>query len=177
MKSLADILIRFGAISATLLALAANLAWGDTVANKAGQFSVNFPGPVKESTQNVDTSAGTATAHILSYRSREAIYTALYSDYPAGAVGKAPVDVVYAGAINGAVQKAGGTLRSSTPIQVGNITGREAVLDAPSKAETVRVRYFLVGDRLYQVMYDGPTGTEKSPQAMSFLDSFQITTR
>lgn len=175
MKSLADILLRFSAVSATLLAFAASLAWGDTVASKDGHYSANFPGPAKESTQTVTTDSGPTTAHILTYQTPKAIFTALYSDYPPRAVGRVPVDVVYAGAIDGAARKAGGTLRSSVPIQVESVTGREAVFDAPNKTETVRVRYFLVGNRLYQVMYDGPSGTEKSQEATNFLNSFHLT--
>lgn len=74
MKLMADILLRVSAISATLLALAANLAWGDMVANGNGRY---FPGPAREFAQTVDTSAEPMTAHILSYRSREAEFTAL----------------------------------------------------------------------------------------------------
>ena len=178
MKMLTESILRFGAAWAALLALTANLAWGDTVTSRDGGFMVNFPGPVRETTQIVDTSAGKATAHIMSYQApNQTVYTAVYSDYPPGAVGQSPVDAIYAGAISGAVQKAGGTLRSSTPINIDNVTGREAVLETPDKRETVRVRYFLVGDRLYQVMYDGPAGSEKSSDAINFLNSFKLTSR
>lgn len=177
MKLVADILLRVSAITATLLALAANLAWGDTMASRGGRYSVDFPGPAWESSQTINTSAGPTTAHILSYRSREAEFTALYSDYSPGAVQRMPVDLVYAGAIEGAVKGAGGKLRSSAPVQVGNVTGREAVFDAPNGSETVRVRYFLVGSRLYQLMYDGPKGTERRPKATHFLNSFELESR
>lgn len=174
MKLAADILLRVSAITATLLALAANLAWGDTMASRDGRYSIDFPGPAQESTQTVTTGAGPTTAHILSYRSRKAEFTALYSDYPPGAVEGMPADRVYAGAIDGAVRGSGGKLRSSVAVQAGNVAGREAVFDAPNGAETVRVRYFLVGSRLYQLMYDGPKGSEKQPEATDFLNSFQL---
>lgn len=52
-----------------------------------------------------------------------------------------------------------------------------AVFAAPSGTKTVRVRYFLVGSRLYQLMYDGPRGTEKQAAASHFLNSFELASR
>jgi hypothetical protein len=175
MRSVAEVILRFGAIAAAALGLASHYAWGDVVSNRDGRFSIDFPGKVIESTQTVDTSAGPATAHIYQHTAGgKATYTALYSDYPPGSIAGSSVEAIYEGAINGALGKAGGTLRSSTTIEVSGVVGREAVFDAPSTKESVRVRYFLVGDRLYQVAYDGPQGSETGKDATMFLDSFKI---
>jgi hypothetical protein len=175
MRSVAEVILRCGAIAAAAFGLASHYAWGDVVSNRDGRFAVDFPGKVIESVQTVDTSAGPASAHIYQHTAGgKATYTALYSDYPPGAIGGSAAEAIYEGAINGALGKAGGTLRSSSKIETSGVAGREAVFDAPDKKESVRVRYFLVGDRLYQVAYDGPQGSEAGKDATTFLDSFKI---
>lgn len=175
MKSLADGLLRFGAILAAVIALAAQYAWGDVVSDRDGRFSVDFPGKASESIETVPTKAGTAKVHVFSVKGAgRTTYTALYSDYPAGSIGRSPADAIYEGAINGAVSQAGGTVESKTKITNSGIAGREAIFDSPDKAEAMRVRYFLVGDRLYQVAYHGPRGSEDGKNATEFLDSFKI---
>ena len=127
----------------------AHYAWGDVLTNRDGRFTVNFPGKAVVSTQSVNTQKGVAVAHIYTYQgSNRTTYTALYSDYPAGSVGQSPAETIYDGAINGALGQAGGTLKSSSKIESNGLVGREAAFDAPSQKESVRVRYFLIGDRL-----------------------------
>lgn len=92
----------------------------------------------------------------------------------AGSVGRSLAETIYDGAINGAIGQAGGTLKSSTKVDAGGLVGREAVFYAPGQKESVRVRYFLVGDRLYQVAYDGPAGSESGKEASTFLESFKM---
>ena len=175
MMSFTQVLLRIGAIAAAVVGLAAHYAWGDVLTNHDGRFTVSFPGKVTESTQTIDTKKGVVVAHIYSYQASNSVtYTALYSDYPAGSVGQMPAETIYDGAINGAIGQAGGTLKSSTIVEANGVVGREAVFDAPSQRESVRVRYFLIGDRLYQVAYDGPAGSESGKDANAFLESFKI---
>lgn len=175
MMTFTQVLLRIGAIVAAVVGLAAHYAWGDVLTNRDGRFTVNFPGKATESTQTINTQKGVAVAHIYTYQGpNRATYTALYSDYPSGSVGKSLPETIYDGAINGAIGQAGGTLKSSTKLEAGGLVGREAVFDAPGQKECVRVRYFLVGDRLYQVAYDGPAGSEGGKEASTFLESFKI---
>ncbi len=175
MMNFTQVLIRIGTIAAAVVGLAAHYASGDVLTNQDGRFTVNFPGKATESTQRINTQKGVAVAHIYKYQaSNRATYTALYSDYPPGSVGPSPAETIYDGAINGALGQANGTLKSSTKVEANGLVGREAVFDAPSQKESVRVRYFLIGDRLYQVAYNGPTGSESGKNANAFLESFKI---
>jgi len=176
MRAWADSVIRIGAILAAVIGLASHYAWGDVVSDSDGRFTINFPAKASESTQTVDTKAGKAQVHV--YRAegdnKAITYTALYSDYPSGSIARSPADAIYDGAIKGAVGQGGGKVVSNAKVSNGTVAGREAVFSSPDQAETMRVRYFLVGDRLYQVAYHGPKGSETSKTATTFLDSFKI---
>lgn len=176
MRSWTDNFIRIGAILAAVIGLASHYAWGDVIKDSSGHFTVNFPAKASESTQTVDTKAGAAKVHVYQADgdNKSITYTALYSDYPSGSIGRSPADTIYDGAINGAIGEGGGKVLSNTKVSNGTIAGREAVFASADQAETMRVRYFLVGDRLYQVAYHGPKGSETGKDATTFLDSFKI---
>ena len=141
MNSFSDTLIRFFAIAAAVIGLAAHYAWGDVMSNRDGRFSIDFPAAAEESTQTVTTKAGTATVHIFRAQGPDrATYTALYSDYPPGSIGRSPADAIYDGAINGAVGQSGGTLRSTQKLDANGVPGREAIYQSPPQSEAVRVR-------------------------------------
>ncbi|MGE5538720.1 MAG: hypothetical protein ACM30I_08870 [Gemmatimonas sp.] len=175
MKSFTEMLLRFGAICAAVMGLAAHYAWGDVLSDRTGRFSADFPGRAATSTQTVATEAGPAIAHIYSHRStRGTTYTVVYSDYPAGALAGAKPESVYEGIINGAMGQSGGSLKSSSAVRSDGVTGREAVFESADGKTAVRARYFLTGDRLYQVAYEGAPGSEAGKDVVAFLDSFQI---
>jgi hypothetical protein len=174
-KAFTEILLRLGVICAAVLGLAAHYAWGEVLTDRDGRFSANFPGRPTTSLQTVATDAGPTIAHIFeNHVPQGAIYTVVYSDYPAGAMSKTMPEGVYEGAINGVMGQTGGTLRSSTAITAGGVPGREAVIDATQRKSMFRVRFFLTGDRLYQVAYEGSPGSETGKDAVGFLDSFNI---
>lgn len=176
MRSFTDTLLRLGAICAAILGLAAHYAWGDVLTDRVGRFSVNFPGRAETSTQRVETQAGTVLAHIFTYRPTMggSTYTVVYSDYPDGAMANTVPDSVYEGVINGAMGQTGGTLKSSTAVQAGGVSGREAVFQSADQKTALRTRYFLTGDRLYQIAYEGSPGSETGKDAVAFFDSFHI---
>jgi hypothetical protein len=174
-NSLTNILLRLGAICAAVLGLAAHYAWGEVLTDRAGRFSVDFPGHAQEQSQRVDTQAGAVVAHIFTYKGTTGgSYTVVYSDYPNGSMTNAVPDGVYEGVINGAMGQTGGTLKSSSSVQSGGVTGREAVFASADQKSVLRSRYFLAGDRLYQVAYEGSPGSETGKAVVGFLDSFHI---
>jgi len=173
-SSLANILLRLGAICAAILGLAAHYAWGEVLTDRAGRFSADFPGRAQETSQRVDTQAGAVVAHVFTYRATGSSYTVAYSDYPNGSMANAVPDGVYEGVINGAMGQTGGTLKSSSSVQSSGVTGREAVFVSADQKSVLRSRYFLTGDRLYQVAYEGSPGSETGKAVVGFLDSFHI---
>ena len=155
----------------------------ETLVDDAGRFVVSLPKPVQRDSQQVPTKVGKIAMNMVYYDGGAIAYMIIYCDYPAGSVASSGgPEKVCANASNGAVQNVNGTLRTSSAWQLGDVKGLEIVADIPSKdpqvpanASVARVRFFVVGDRLYQVMYIGPTGSETGPKAVAFLNSFRLT--
>jgi hypothetical protein len=147
------------------------------------RFVANFPSPVQRSSQPVPTAVGNIAMNMVYYDGGTIAYMVIYCDYPAGSVSTSGgPDKVCANASEGAVKSVNGTVRTSSPCRLGDVKGLELVADIPSKdpkvpadASVARLRFFVVGDRLYQVMYLGPTGQETGADAVAFLDSFRLT--
>jgi hypothetical protein len=155
----------------------------ETLVDDAGRFVASLPKPVQRDSQQVPTKVGNIAMNMVYYDGGAIAYMIIYCDYPAGSVaGSGGPDKVCANASGGAVKNVNGTLRTSSPCQLGDVKGLEIVADIPSKdpqvpanASVARVRFFVVGDRLYQVMYIGPTASETGPKAVAFLNSFRLT--
>jgi hypothetical protein len=155
----------------------------ETLVDDAGRFVVSLPKPVQRGSQAVDTAVGKIAMNMVYYDGGAIAYMIIYCDYPAGSVARSGgPDKVCANASDGAVKNVGAKMRTSVSYQLGDVKGLEVVADIPSKdpkdstnASVARLRFFVVGDRLYQVMYIGPTGTDTSPPAVAFLDSFRLT--
>jgi hypothetical protein len=149
----------------------------------AGRFVATFEGKVQRGSQPVDTSVGKIAMNMVYYDGGAIAHMVIYCDYPAGSVASSGgPEKVCANASDGAVKSVNGTVRSSSPYQLGDSNGLEVVADIPPKdpkdpsgASVARLRFFVVGDRLYQVMYIGPSGTETDSKAVAFLDSFRVT--
>jgi hypothetical protein len=148
----------------------------ETLVDDAGRFVVSLPKPVQRGSQPVDTAAGKIAMNMVYYDGGATAYMIIYCDYPAGSVAQSGgPDKVCTNASNGAVQNVGGKIQSSSACQLGDVKGLEVVAEIPSSKSMARLRFFVVGDRLYQVMYIGPTGTETDAKAVTFLDSFRLT--
>lgn len=67
-----------------------------------------------------------------------------------------------------------GTLITTRPIRYRSVQGLDYVIESGPKANRFRYRLFLVGDRLIQQVYSGPTGSENSPDVRKFHDSLKL---
>ncbi|HXA14822.1 MAG TPA: hypothetical protein VNW23_06810 [Opitutaceae bacterium] len=163
-------------------AQAAVAAKSETTVDDAGRFVANFQGAVQRGSQQVPTKVGNIAMNMVYYDGGPVACMVIYCDYPAGSVANSGgPDKVCQNASDGAVKSVNGTVRTSSPYQLGDLKGLEIVADIPPKDPTVpagasvaRLRFFVVGERLYQVMYIGPTGTETSATAAAFFDSFRL---
>jgi hypothetical protein len=150
-----------------------------TLVDDAGRFVVKLPNPVQRGSQSVPTAVGNIAMNMVYYDGGAVACMIIYCDYPAGSVMKSGgPDKVCANASDGAVKNVNGTIRTSSSYRLGDVKGLEVVADIPasksSNASVARLRFFVVGDRLYQVMYIGPTGKETSHEAVAFLNSFRL---
>lgn len=149
----------------------------------AGRFSIQTPGPMQESQQQVQTEAGAVELYMFLYeKSASEAYIASYSDYDSGLTALADPEDILDGSRDGAVGNMGGILDSESRISIqdpaGNAhPGRDLVISAVVEGRSVsaRMRIFLVNNRLYQVMGLEESDTGVSPAIVAYLDSFKLT--
>ncbi|HTQ31218.1 MAG TPA: hypothetical protein VMI53_08400 [Opitutaceae bacterium] len=148
----------------------------ETVADSDGRFVAKFPGPVQRQSQPVETDVGKVAMNMVYYDAGAMAYMVIYCDYPAGTVEqRGGPENVCDKASKSAVKNVDGTIRTSSPCRAGEVKGLEILADIPAQKAIDRIRFFVVGDRLYQVIFAGPAGEESSPTAQAFFDSFRLT--
>jgi hypothetical protein len=97
-----------------------------------------------------------------------------YNDYRRGTISDAGLDKSFENAIRGTTQGVKGELRNTTKLDNAGIAGREALIFSTSYKLMLRQRIFFVGDRIYQILYVGPPGTETDGAVDAFLSSLKI---
>lgn len=169
-------LLRSGALALAVVAITlAGCSREDTVTSEDGGFKATFPVKAQATSMPVKTGGIEVTMNMVAAEKNGASFVVSYVDYPKGTLAQKSTDQAFKDIIEGTVGNIQGTLRSAEPITLGGTPGREVLIDVPEQNVAVHERIFLVGDRLYQVMYGGPKGTESSGDALTFMDSFKLT--
>ena len=102
-----------------------------------------------------------------------------YADYPTSLMRSEAADQILDGATKGSATGIGGELVSMIDFPLGSFPGREAEYTVPAQgsqpAMKIRAHYFLVKDRLYQVMVIIGQDQTFSETTQTFLNSFKLT--
>jgi hypothetical protein len=146
--------------------------------SRKGGFSVKLPGKPIEQTKTIPTIFGPTDLTVLEAVApkQEACYAVGYIDYPAQVLQLVQEDDVQdllkvTGA--GAVQAVDGKVVSEKEIRLGAHPGREFDADILDGKATLRLRVYLVKQRLYMVMAVAPKG---EPAGFGdFFGSFKLT--
>lgn len=158
----------------SLLLLALTPARGEVIKENAGWYSVDIPLPFERDDQFTDSELGKLRLFTLSHDGGTVAYNVSYSDYPDGAFAGRDLSALINVLVRAQTQSMRATVRSTVPSQLGDIVGQETILDVPSQHAVFRLRNYIVGDRLFQVTYMGPAGSEAGPEALKFLNSFKL---
>lgn len=140
----------------------------------AWRFSVAFPCKSQLGSQTIHTAVGDVIMAFYTCDVETPTYLVAVNDYPKGTMLPEKVDGAYVGGITSLAETVKGTIRGITPYTLGGISGREAIVDSDDGKSVGRLRAFIVGDRLYQVFYMGPKGSEESKDCLDFLNSFTL---
>ena len=151
-------------------------AWGP-FSSPEGNFSILMPGTPSHATNAVNTAVGTIDMHMYSRElGNNTAYAVIYSDYPEF-ITRASPDKVLDGGRDGAIANSKGKLISEQNIFLdGGHAGREIKIDIPGKG-LMKIRAFLVRNRLYQVMVAAPGDVIDSEESRKFLTSFNLLTK
>ena len=145
-------------------------AWSEYRSEPAG-FLVQFPADPAVTRQPIEGQPGSTETQFMVDQGAVA-YMVMVSEYPSNSLPRSPDGAYFTTLRDTFAQATQGKVRTSRPLNIGPYSGSEAVIDnAPN---VYVVHFYIVGDRLYQVLTGGPNGHEGSENAHRFLDSFRL---
>jgi hypothetical protein len=146
--------------------------------SKDGRFTVHMPKePMEPKKQVVRTKTGKLNVTLVVAEGRhDSYFVVSYSDFPQAELKKGEEEKRLDQACDGAAESLRGEVHKEKPIKLdGRHPGREFVI-RKGGAVIAKMRIYLVGHRLYQVMVlgNGQTFSSKEKDAGIFLDSFRL---
>ncbi len=166
------------------IALALRLAVPDwfarpeTLTSVDGRFTVVTPLHLVQQIQDVDLPTGD-TLKVTSYSGERATigYYVSYADYPQSVIRTNKPQTLLQGSRDGVSENLGGTITQDTEIVLDKHPGREFIVtakDDKGKPFTVRVRLYIVGARLYELIVWLPENVESNKDVETFFSTFQV---
>ncbi len=168
MRCLARSALLFGLVL-SVPALAAD-TWSEFKSSEGG-FAVLMPGQPKLEQQPIE--GATTPNNIYGVQQGDRSFVVSYHEYAPDVIKRTTADRLLAGVEHDSADAVKGTVRVDRNMVLGGHQAREVVID--KGAQTMKARYVLAGDRLYQVVFLGAKGAENGPDATKFLDSFRLT--
>lgn len=168
MRCLARSALLFGLVL-SVPALAAD-TWSEFKSSEGG-FAVMMPGQPTMEQQRIE--GANTPNNIYGVQQGNRNFAVSYHEYSADVIKRTTADRLLAGVEQSAAEAIKGTVRADRNMVLGGHQAREAVID--SGAQTMKARYLLAGNRLYQVVFVGEKGAENGTDAATFLDSFRLT--
>jgi hypothetical protein len=140
-----------------------------TVTSRPGRFQVHMPGQPTYRTSQVETKLGPLSTHSYTVEMEGGayVYMVMYNDYPA-----APGNITqfFDAVRNGALGE--GRLMKEVELELSGYPGRGMVIEKDSL--TFVVADYLVGARLYQLVFVMPTDGTMPAKAKHFFKSFGL---
>jgi TonB family protein len=153
----------------------------------AGRFKVTLPGNPTKTSETLGSRLGKIKRHTFTLDIGFAAYVVSYSDFPVTLTEPSEVKEFLDHMHEGEVASSQGKLLSMTEIELGGYPGREFIVEKPNS--TFRMRYYLVGQRFYQIAISTPSAdikrqaSENDPAEINrsmvlladeFFDSFKL---
>ena len=101
-------------------------------------------------------------------------YITSYNDLPPGSRAKLDLLDLFKDAMKTTLGSTNSDVLSSGTYQLGDIKGWDFTSLAKDGKLAGHGRFYLVGDRFYQVMYMGSKDSENSEKCLHFMNSFRL---
>jgi hypothetical protein len=170
-------LVNGGTLAAPLFiasaVMAQQMTWQEY--RSGGGYTVQLPGvPIIESQLvNNPTIGGLVTLNTATVGLKVGGYATAYADFPLYYA--FPRDEALDGARDKIIQSLGATLREEQSLSIAGNPARDVFADIPKRGDVMRCRLILTAqNRLIELMYAGPKGTEASENVSYFLNSLVI---
>lgn len=140
----------------------------------SGGFQVRFPDGKAPEVEDKTITGGGSAVRLFKVQYGTSGYIVTYDDF-AKTAGRTPQQILD-GAREGVVETTGGTIDSERPLTLDGHPGLDLAVTATTSGITMRqrVRVFLVGGRLYQLIVVAPTWSGATVVEQEFFDSFKL---
>lgn len=150
-------------------------SWQD-YKSSAGKFTVQLPSKPQEQSQEQKTNVGTIKLNMVSADASESGYFVGYADFPNKITNPVDIQKGLGDSVKVSVNNLKGVIKSEKEYLLGDIPCRD--FEASGKVKTTDVsmkgRFCLAGNRLYQVFALGATDKIEATDVDRFIKSFKI---
>ncbi|GBO52702.1 hypothetical protein APA_371 [Pseudanabaena sp. lw0831] len=150
-------------------------SWQD-YKSSAGKFTVQVPSKPQEQSQEQKTNVGTIKLNMVIAEASESGYFVGYADFPNKIANPADIQKGLGDSVKGSVGNLKGVIKSEKEYLLGDVPCRD--FEASGKVQTTDVsmkgRFCLAGNRLYQVFALGAADKIAAADADRFIKSFKI---
>ena len=145
-------------------------------------FSIEFPQKPAENTQSIATAIGDLKIVMWSSETKKTeddnlVYSLMLSDYPDSLINSDKVELLdrfFRGSVDGAVNNITGKLLSEKKIELCGFPGREAWIEYANGKAVIKMKFYLVHNRMYILQTITEPGKEDNQNSLRFHDSFKI---
>ena len=152
-----------------------NVGWQD-YKSLPGKFSVQVPSKPQEQSQDQTTDVGTIKLNMVIAESNDSGYFVGYADFPNKIANPADIQKGLADSVKSSVANIKGEIKSEKEYLLGDVPCRD--FEAGGKVQTTDVsikgRFCLAGNRLYQVFALGAKDKIATADVDRFITSFKI---
>ena len=151
---------------------------------KSAGYKIEFPSEPTESIQKVDSEIGELTLNIQMLDlttgdgdSDNWVYMVNFTKYPKEFIDsddKESLATLYRSSIDGAVTSVKGKLISEKEVKLGSYSGREVKIDFQEGLAVIRMRLFLVDNKMYILQTITETKKDNNKDISKFMDSFEL---
>jgi hypothetical protein len=144
--------------------------------SSAGKFTVEVPSKPQEQSQEQKTNVGTIKLNMVIAEASDSGYFIGYADFPNKIANPADVQKGLGDSVKGSVANLKGVIKSEKEYMLGDVPCRD--FEASGKVQTTDVsmkgRFCLAGNRLYQVFALGAADKIAAADVDRFIKSFKI---
>ncbi|MFZ4727522.1 MAG: hypothetical protein ACOYMQ_02525 [Pseudanabaena sp.] len=144
--------------------------------SSAGKFTVEVPSKPQEQSQEQKTNVGTIKLNMVIAEASDSGYFIGYADFPNKIANPADVQKGLGDSVKGSVANLKGEIKSEKEYMLGDVPCRD--FEASGKVQTTDVsmkgRFCLAGNRLYQVFALGAADKIAAADVDRFIKSFKI---
>jgi len=146
-------------------------------------YKIEFPKEPTENPQVVNSVIGELKMNIFMYDASKGskddnlVYMVNYTEYPDTLINSEKTDVLsdfFRNSIDGAVRNVHGKLLSEKEIKIGEYPGREINIDFKDGMAVIRMRLYLVKNKMYMLQTITETKKDFNKSITRFMDSFEL---